>query len=260
MPDVLPENQEDFTTNQLPEKKDLNPRLVMVAITALTVVVLFFGASNWLNSLKTPFALTANINQSQNNGLAAGNLSDLQALQQKDTDFDGLSDYDEMYLYNTSAYLPDTDSDGFDDFTEVQSGQDPNCPKGQDCLSSYTASEEVNLPGLSEQGGVPQLSAQEIRALLLESGMTQEEVSTIDDATLETLYDQAQQAAGNSIEQNNLTLSDLPGLEEALNNLNFDLSSQQIRQLLVESGASQSEVNKLSDQQILDLWQETIKP
>ena len=43
MPDVLPENQEDFTVNQLPEKKDLNPRLVMVAITALTVVVLFLG-------------------------------------------------------------------------------------------------------------------------------------------------------------------------------------------------------------------------
>src|SRR3990167_3984046 len=56
-----------------------------------------------------------------------------EASKTKDTDTDGLVDYDELYVYKTSPYIVDSDSDGFDDKQEVYSGNNPNCPTGKDC-------------------------------------------------------------------------------------------------------------------------------
>jgi uncharacterized repeat protein (TIGR02543 family) len=43
-----------------------------------------------------------------------------------DSDYDGLSDYDEINVYYTSPTNPDTDGDQVDDGTEVSIGSDPN--------------------------------------------------------------------------------------------------------------------------------------
>ncbi|MBU4217319.1 hypothetical protein L6270_02480 [Candidatus Parcubacteria bacterium] len=51
----------------------------------------------------------------------------------KDTDGDGLTDYNELNTYKTSPYLEDSDSDGFSDKVEIDSGKDPNCPTGAIC-------------------------------------------------------------------------------------------------------------------------------
>jgi hypothetical protein len=132
----------------------------------------------------------------------------------KDTDADGLVDYDELYVYKTSPYVADTDSDGFDDKTEIFSGNDPNCPVGKDCGAFIASSEEANtsdaavadlFEGLSEKevleaGSISfespeqveaffkQATISEIRAALLESGMSQEELDAIDDETLEAYF------------------------------------------------------------------------
>ncbi len=70
------------------------------------------------------------------------------ALRSKDTDGDALSDYDEFNLYKTSPYLADSDSDGFSDKQEIDSANDPNCPKGKVCgttsVESGTASDFSN--------------------------------------------------------------------------------------------------------------------
>ena len=42
-----------------------------------------------------------------------------------DTDFDGLNDYDEIYVYFTNPNLADTDEDGLDDADEIELGLDP---------------------------------------------------------------------------------------------------------------------------------------
>ncbi|MBQ7155732.1 MAG: VWA domain-containing protein [Synergistaceae bacterium] len=42
-----------------------------------------------------------------------------------DTDYDGLSDYDELNTYRTDPLNPDTDGDGVDDGTEIEIGSDP---------------------------------------------------------------------------------------------------------------------------------------
>ncbi len=57
----------------------------------------------------------------------------IEALKTKDTDHDGLSDYDELYIYRTSPFLEDSDSDGISDKAEIERGTDPNCPEGKTC-------------------------------------------------------------------------------------------------------------------------------
>lgn len=80
-------------------------------------------------------------------------LNDEQAqLKAVDTDHDNLNDYDELYLYNTSPYLPDTDSDGLPDKTEIDQGTNPLCAEGQACSTegelavSSTASVLITSP------------------------------------------------------------------------------------------------------------------
>jgi len=42
-----------------------------------------------------------------------------------DTDGDGLSDFEEIYIYNTNPHLMDTDGDGYADKTEIQNNYNP---------------------------------------------------------------------------------------------------------------------------------------
>ena len=45
-----------------------------------------------------------------------------------DTDSDGLSDYEEVKVYNSNPLLLDTDGDGYSDLQEVKNGYNPNGP------------------------------------------------------------------------------------------------------------------------------------
>ena len=46
----------------------------------------------------------------------------------RDSDYDKVSDYDEIFVYNTDPLKADTDGDGSDDYTEIQLGLDPLVP------------------------------------------------------------------------------------------------------------------------------------
>lgn len=139
---------------------------------------------------------------------------ELEASKTKDTDGDGLVDYDELYVYKTSPYIVDSDSDGYSDQQEVFSGNNPNCPIGKTCgFSVSTVDEEVaetnpadafieglGVSELLEAGSVEftseadveaffkQATIEQIRSALIESGMTEEELSLIDDETLEAFF------------------------------------------------------------------------
>jgi len=58
---------------------------------------------------------------SQNQQIA----NDLLKQMQKDSDGDGLNDYEEVYIYHTNSINPDTDDDGFLDGDEVAHSFDP---------------------------------------------------------------------------------------------------------------------------------------
>lgn len=161
------------------------------------------------NTIYNPFVLKRSV-VTENRPVVVDEHAQLQAI---DTDQDGLNNYEELFFYETSPYLPDTDSDGIGDAEEVAAGGDPNCPVGKVCTVETeealvtTSTFELQLPTantaldiLGEANMIAQPTAQapvtddvtealtnpeELRALLLQSGqLSQEQLSQIDDATL----------------------------------------------------------------------------
>lgn len=145
----------------------------------------------------------------------------------RDTDGDGISDWDEENVYGTSPYLRDTDGDGYPDNAELALGKNPNCAEGRECaaeridlslLASSTGLMFVNPSagsanelyaafqrGMNAQAGSIASAAGvtttgqtlirdpvEIRKALKESGQfDQAEIDKITDAQLLQLYDEA---------------------------------------------------------------------
>ncbi len=136
-----------------------------------------------------------------------------------DTDSDGLFDWEEENIYHTSIYLSDTDSDGISDFDEIEQGTDPNCPEGKVCGSGIIeeferAQEEIGQAQESkegekesqdalvgdfsddsqealraiEKGETP--TADQIRALLIDSGISQDQVGVASDGDLIELFEE----------------------------------------------------------------------
>ena len=134
----------------------------------------------------------------------------IEELQASDTDADGLSDFEELYVYKTSMYLKDSDSDGYEDKAEIDGNYDPNCPKGQDCKEPRTDTEyykgnygletetvdEVPSDQLPDdqlpaevKDQLKNLTPDQVRELLLSSGqITEEDLKKIDDETLMGIY------------------------------------------------------------------------
>ncbi len=136
-----------------------------------------------------------------------------------DTDNDGLSDYDEKNIYDTSPYLEDTDSDGYSDKEEVVSGTDPNCSlvdgcrveapespleKKEDKVIEENAYKSESTPGFnpsvnttnkdaSEDEVLDMLysgagSAEDLRELLHGAGVQKEVLDSISDEVLIESY------------------------------------------------------------------------
>lgn len=119
---------------------------------------------------------------------------DINELRNNDTDQDGLSDFDELYVHSTSPYLPDSDSDGITDSAEIKAGKDPNCPEGQDCNISQTGEtaqeageEEVDLTEQEKAELILELPPDQLRGLLLEAGVSAEALNELSDEELKEM-------------------------------------------------------------------------
>lgn len=197
-----------------PSKRE---RLIFVVFVVLGVCLLFLSILQIYSNIRAPFirqALESQLNkanriisQGQSNTNTQATVEELKA---KDTDKDGLSDYDELYIYNTSPYLEDTDSDGIWDKKEIEDRTDPNCPKGKTCqvISTNTNNAATTEPtnnsldlsqinSLLEQNQQQEtlnnilsgeIDAQQLRQLLLEAGMSKEVLDKFDDETLKQVY------------------------------------------------------------------------
>lgn len=58
--------------------------------------------------------------------------SELNKLKSMDSDHDGLTDYDELYVYKINPKKADTDGDGYNDKTEIDNGYSPLIPTKKD--------------------------------------------------------------------------------------------------------------------------------
>jgi hypothetical protein len=165
-------------------------------------------------------------------------IAELEKLQQKDTDSDGLSDYVELFSYQTSPYLGDSDSDGVSDAQEVAKQTDPNCPATESCgvVSPVSAGDGADLP--------PEFLRQALKA----SGVPQATLDGLEDEDIVRLYAQvSQQAATTNVSAPAISIEQLESL-----------SAADIRQLMREAGIDEATLNQIDDSTLKEIFKQAI--
>lgn len=193
--------------------------LAVFGVSALILWAVQFKSGLQVTKPLSPEEL-AQLNQSQNPQAAA-----LDSLRNQDTDQDGLLDYDELYVYNTSPYLEDSDSDGILDKQEIEQNTDPNCPAGQSCA-------EQAVP--SSAGAQPQDSQNPAPA---DAGAAQPGAAP------------SAAPAGGSLNTSS---------QDASKVLGGEVDAATLRALLRSAGMSADILDKISDEQLLSVYKQTL--
>jgi len=214
----MPEN-ESFNEKPTPSPIDKNQKIAVAGLAVFAILVVILWMVQLKNNIYGPFNSTTSQNQ-----VATKEENNDAALKAKDTDGDGLSDYDELYIYGTSPYLEDTDGDGFKDGEEIKKGYDPNCPQGKTCTG-----------GLLDNTTVDQTAITNSTADTLLNQLSGGSLSTTSNSSGATA---------------NLTSDQLNALK------NIDAAS--LRQLLLEQGMDKTTLDKISDADLLKSFQETL--
>lgn len=225
----------------------------------LGILALGFGAWRIVNTIRSPFVQdTQNtVATEQVQASVQDEIENISVLRSKDTDNDGLSDYDEMYVHGTSPYIEDTDSDGYSDKTEIDSGNNPICKAGEKCLlntvdatgtTSVTSADNLVAPTDPYA-----MTATEIRALLLQSGLDEATLEQIDDETLRQMfqqaYSEAEQTAGTDVSSGDINVDTTTKNE---------YTPVELRKMLIDSGVAKEQVDAVTDEELLRLYQEII--
>ncbi|MFA6526152.1 MAG: hypothetical protein WCT26_01925 [Candidatus Buchananbacteria bacterium] len=265
-------------TSSRPHREKFNSILIL-SIGFFAVVI--GGVSMWLN-LANPFESIIKQGMEQDKLLAAAQQAELLAIQAKDTDGDGLSDYDETNKYNSSPYLKDSDGDNIDDKTEVARGTDPNCPEGQNCFagnSGSNASSSDSVPQLQTSISQPSIDITPayIRQIMKSNGATDAQLTALTDEELMTEFNNyleanpalvaeltakgvnvnigaAQSTASAVLAQPDTGNVDLKALNVTSVADLQKLTGPQIRQLMVNAGASAAVLAQVTDDQLKTMF------
>ncbi len=198
----MPENYNSSGSDLKQKNNQKIQRLLFLLFACLGVFLIYLSADQLKSRMNAPFNfVSTNVSE-----LSAGERQMLlmHVLQNTDTDGDGLSDYDEIYIYGTSPYLADTDGDGISDYDEIMQGTDPLCPEGQDCyglmdpnyivdtgtigLPDQDQIEEDGETTIIEQIVSGEADPVQLRALLLDNGFNADDLELISDEELIEIY------------------------------------------------------------------------
>lgn len=202
-----------------------NQKLAVIGLAILGFLIIFLWSMGMKNNIYAPLSPKGQV-ADQDNACPGGNcaLTEEQRQKTQDTDGDGLTDWNEINVFGTSAYLEDTDSDGITDGVEVQNNQDPNCPLGQDCgRSSAVVSSEADASSPLA------VEPEEIGNLIASSSsvMTNEQV-------------QANQEDFNKV-------------------FGGQADAKVLRKLLIDSGIKKELLDKMSDEELLQSYLTTLQ-
>lgn len=233
------QDHDNVSVDRRPVKEKMT--VVLVLITSFFAVIL--GVTQFSSSLKKPFTQLM-LSSGIDNDYASDALTVL-AQQQKDTDNDGFSDYDELNVYSTSPYLADSDSDGISDKEEVDAGHDPNCPGSDTCFRT-----DVNLNQNTNQSSQPNMLAAQsdpkiLRELLIQNGFPKAQLDTITDEQLLITYQQAIAGQNPTVSGNVNVSGGIDSIDDLKN-----LTGAQIRTLLISQGAPQEILSQVSDEEL----------
>lgn len=238
--DVGPTPDSGSTASRLPSRR------LLWFIGTLGIVALVLGGIQLQRTIRDPFSSIARFTSPQNQPQD----QTLLALKAKDTDSDGLSDYDELYLYSTSPYIADSDSDSVSDSDETRRGTDPNCPEGKSCgvlaASNSNANGNVNGTAATNTSAPADASAQQLREALIAAGVPKTQLDAVDDATLLSSYQSVlaeEQANANANTPVNATATNSSFTTAELQNL----SAAEIRQLLITNGVDATTLSQYDD-------------
>lgn len=200
-----------------------------IALAALSVIAVFFVVM-WVvqfnRSIADPFAYKGEPENTNNTPEEDANSEVV--LKAKDTDQDGLNDFDELTVYKTSPYLEDSDSDGLADGEEVKKGTDPNCPAGRNCATVGTLENASSTPAspinkIDSSGDLNSVFNQ-INDQIIRNSDTEAKAPTIDNQNL------------------------LEGKADAAS----------LRKALLDAGMDTRVLNAMTDKQLLDSYRETL--
>ena len=176
---------------------------IAVAVLAFFVfVIVIIWSIQFKKSLNEPFEYKGGEKKQKSsveNIISDNNEEESQLI--KDTDGDGLTDWDELNIYKTSPYLEDSDSDGYSDKQEIDSGNDPDCPAGRDCYGINKMVEKkievadndnvvenvpagVSVKDSSELEMLKNMDVATLREMLIQSGVDKAMIDQISDEEL----------------------------------------------------------------------------
>lgn len=220
---VMPPMQQQFDEKENPlnsqearpnfwRSLERNQKIALIVLAVFVLFLIVIWSIQFKRSLTEPFAYKGNNSQDNLSQDATSTDADLK---NKDTDADGLSDWDELNIYKTSPYLEDSDSDGIKDGDEIKTGTDPNCPEGKICtgtvgsVSTSSAANSTNNNNLGQGDGASpanpsqadglseeqtqqlldgKLDAATLRRVLKDSGMDEKLYNQLSDEQLMEFY------------------------------------------------------------------------
>lgn len=260
------------------------PKTLLTLILVVGIAGIVFGFVQLNGSINEPF------NDLDESSFDQASVRDeLAVLQEQDTDKDNLSDFDELYLYETSPYIADSDSDGINDNIELSLGQDPNCPEGTVCRSiplenpnsledllldnaNINASpSDLNVNQNSNQTTTnpspEEVSIADLRITLEGAGVPKETLDALDDDALLQLYTEAlAEETANSNAGTNTTVHNQNANTNVTNVINensttadlANLSIDEIRALLIATGVPAESINLLDDATLQAIFDQSL--
>ena len=250
--------------NDLERKANLKKAISVAGILVFGIGVLIFGGLRLQGMIEGSFKGYGHTNYANEDANSANMRIDdeVVAMRGRDTDGDGLSDYDETYVYMTSVYIDDTDSDGVSDFEEVSVGDDPLCPQGADCYGDVGETEKQRNKEIEGGTNVDGVDLEKVREMLIEQGVDSEVVMAVDDETLLQMYQATVEETGvNPLKKGEAPLRPFDAAQGYGGSplRSEGLSAEEIRQYLIGAGVDEDVIMSIDDATLMALYLQALE-